>query len=272
MHIEWTLTLFTVVAGTGAWLFVASALGELAKKEKNPSKIEAIVSFILLVIGGCISVLHLKHPDRILEALNRPTSGIFIEAAMIGVMCVIIAIYFIMVLRKSSPKARMVVAAIGVVIGIVFSYECGASYMMSARPTWVTIALPLSYAGTVAAAGTTLNLMIKAILKREKESIKFAGMLALIGCALGLVCAGVFHILAGETLFTSEYDVMPWIIATYVGIIIAFAGSLIAMKQSEKGTVPATLAVIGAIVAAVAVRASMWLLGTPLMDFFHMVD
>lgn len=81
MEIQWSLVLFTVVAGAGAWQFAAAMIEALAKKDELPCRAESIVAFVLLVVGGCLSVTHLKHVDRILEALNHPASGIFVEAA-----------------------------------------------------------------------------------------------------------------------------------------------------------------------------------------------
>lgn len=270
MEIQWTLVLFTVIAGAGAWLFASSACGELLKKDKTPGKTEAIVAFVLLVVGGFMSVLHLKHPDRILEALNRPTSGIFIEAALIGIMCLIIFIYFVMILRKSSPKARLVVAVIGMVVGIIFSYECGASYMMVARPDWMTIMLPLAYAGTAAAAGTGLNFLIKAAQKRESESVAFAAKLSLVGSIIGIVSAVAFCVASGADLFTAEHNLNIWAVALFAALVFACVCSAFAIKQSEKALPLAVVIVIGSLIAAIAVRVIMWLIGTPVMDFFLM--
>lgn len=270
MEIQWTLILFTVISGTGAWLFASSAAGEILKKEANPSKVEAIIAFILLVIGGCMSVLHLKHPDRILEALNRPTSGIFIEAALIGIICAVLAVYFIMVVRKSSPKARMIVAGVALVLCIVFTYACGSSYMMDARPAWTTIALPLSYLGTAAAAGTALNLLVKIVLKRTAESIRFAAVLSLAGSILGLVASAYFCFASGADLFSPEHNLIVWVIALFVTLVIAGVCSAVVMRHAEKGMVLAVVALVAAVVSAIAVRVVMWLIGTPIMDLFLM--
>lgn len=271
MEIQWTLVLFTLISGTGAWLFASAALGEILNKEKEASKIETIVAFVLIVIGGCLSVLHLKHPDRILEALNRPTSGIFIEAALIGITSVILAIFFIMILRNASLGSRKVVAGIGAVAAIVLTYACGSSYMMEARPAWDTIALPIAYLGTAASAGTALNLLIKIALKRSEESVKFAGILALGGSVLGLVTAAIFCFSSGADLFSSEHNLSIWIIVLFAALVLAGIGSAIAIKKpGGKGLGLAVAAFAGGFVAALALRAVMWLMGSPLMDFFLM--
>ena len=45
-----------------------------------------------------------------------------------------------------------------------FTYACGSSYLMEARPAWQTVTLPLAYFGTAASAGAGLNLLLKACL------------------------------------------------------------------------------------------------------------
>lgn len=270
MEIQWTLVLFSSIGGAGACLFAASALGELLKKEDNPSKIECIVAFILLVVGGLLSVLHLKHPDRILEALNRPTSGIFIEAALIGICCVILFIYFVMVLRNASPKARKVVAALGLIFGLVFAYACGSSYQMDARPAWLTWTLPFMYFGTALAAGTALNLLIKVFLKRSDESVRFAGLLSFVGALVGLATAALFCILSAEYIASSEHGAVAWVVALFAVLLVACVCSALAMRNPSRAKVHAVIASLCGLVAAITARVVMWLIGTPIMDLFLM--
>lgn len=270
MEIQWALVLFTVISGAGAWLFAFSMLGNLLKKDELPSKLETIVSFVLLVVGGCASVFHLSHVDRILEALNHPTSGIFIEAALIGVCCVILAIYFIMLLRGTSKSAMTVVGVIGMIMCVIFSYECGASYMMDARPAWNTIATPLAYFGTACAAGAGLNMLLKGAQKRPAEAVSIAGMFGIVGGALGLVLAGAFFLVAGTSLTESTNGAIMWAAVTIVTAIVLIAcGAMLRAKPESVLALGAVALVVG-VVAAMAMRVAMWLIGTPFMDFFLM--
>lgn len=270
MEIQWALVLFTVVSGAGAWLFAFSMLGYLLKKNETPSKAESIVAFVLLAVGGCLSVLHLKHVDRIFEALNHPTSGIFIEAAMIGVMCALVAIYFIMLVRNTSEKARTVVGILGMLVGAVFTYACGSSYMMEARPAWVTITLPLAYFGTAAAAGAGLNMLMKAVEKRSEEAVSFAGMLAVIGGIAGGVLAAAFCIVSGTWIAAASNGAIAWVVALFVGSAAVIAAGALAWKRPGNTLGIAVVALVAGVVAALALRVVMWLIGSPFMDFFLM--
>lgn len=270
MEIQWALVLFTVISGAGAWLFAFSMLGYLLKKNETPSKMETIISLVLMAVGGCMSVMHLSHVDRILEALNHPTSGIFIEAAMIGVLCVILAVYLIMLVRGTSEKARTVVGILGLLVGMVFTYACGSSYMMEARPAWQTVALPLAYFGTAASAGAGLNLLLKAVQKGDNQAVSFAGLLSIIGGALGAVLAAAFCISAGSYIAESQNGTMTWVIALFVAAVVVIACGVMAFKQPKNTLMLGVIALVAGLIAATALRIVMWLIGTPFMDFFLM--
>lgn len=270
MEIQWALVLFTVVSGAGAWLFAFSMLGYLFKKSPEPTKMETIVALVLLAVGGCMSVLHLSHVDRILEALNHPTSGIFIEAAMIGVLCVILAVYFIMLVRTASEKARTVVGILGMLIGVVFTYACGSSYMMEARPAWATIALPLAYLGTAAAAGAGLNLLLKAGQKQDESAVSFAGLMGVAGGTLGGVLGAAFCISAGAWIAQADASASAWMVALFVAVVAVILCGALAMRKPQSAVAFGLVACMAGIVAAIALRVAMWLIGTPFMDFFLM--
>ena len=270
MEIQWALVLFTVVSGAGAWLFAFSMLGSLLKKDAAPGKMETITAFVLVAVGGCMSVMHLSHVDRILEALNHPTSGIFIEAAMIGVLCVILAVYFVLLARNSSEKARTAVGVLGLLVGMVFTYACGSSYLMEARPAWQTVTLPLAYFGTAASAGAGLNLLLKAVQKRDEQAVSFAGLMAVVGGALGAVLAAAFCIAAGPYVAAADNGAVAWVVALFAALAAVVVCGAVALKQPKNALAMGAIALVAGVVAAIALRAAMWLIGTPFMDFFLM--
>lgn len=269
MEIQWALVLFTVVSGAGAWLFAFSMLGSLLKKDAAPGKMETITAFVLVAVGGCMSVMHLSHVDRILEALNHPTS-IFIEAAMIGVLCVILAVYFVLLARNSSEKARTAVGVLGLLVGMVFTYACGSSYLMEARPAWQTVTLPLAYFGTAASAGAGLNLLLKAVQKRDEQAVSFAGLMAVVGGALGAVLAAAFCIAAGPYVAAADNGAVAWVVALFAALAAVVVCGAVALKQPKNALAMGAIALVAGVVAAIALRAAMWLIGTPFMDFFLM--
>jgi anaerobic dimethyl sulfoxide reductase subunit C (anchor subunit) len=271
MEVQWTLVFFTAISGVGAWLFVSAVLGELFKKDEALGRVEAVLAVALLATGGFLSVLHLEHPGRILEALNRPTSGIFIEAALIGLSALAILVYLVLLVRGAGAGARRTVAVIGALFCAALSFACGSSYMMAARPAWDNLLLPIAYLGTAAAAGASLNLLIKALRKTNEGSVHFAGVVALVCCAVGAVSALAFCLSTGSEIFGMESNLSIGVIVLAGAFVIALISSALAMKRTKSGTGLAAIAAIGSIVGAIALRASMWLLGTPILDFFHLL-
>ena len=270
METQWSLVLFTVISGIGAWSFATSMLQALANKGKLPSKVETIVSMVLLIVGGIVSATHLKHVDRIFEALNHPTSGIFVEAALIGVLCVLLFIYLVMIIRKVDEKPLKVVGTITMLIAIVFPFMCGYSYMMSARQAWMTIALPLAYCLTPAAGGAGLAALLKAQAGASKKELTFTAMLTCVFGLLGIVVSAAFFAYASGWLGQAQPGCIAWIVATFVcGIISAIVGAY-GFKKPENALACGVVACLFSCVCAIAMRVGMWAIGTPLMDFFQM--
>lgn len=306
MDIQWSLVLFTVISGVGAWLFASSMIQALAKRGALPGKLETIVVFVVVAVGGCISVTHLKHVDRIFEALNHPTSGIFVEAAMVGVLCVLLVVYFVCLLRGAKEGALKVVGAFTLVIGIVYTFACGYSYMMEARQAWMTYALPLAYCLTCAAGGAAASQLLKALGRDGQATegagsdaagaagavgtgaaasaggagaksqaggatVSFAGLIVLVVSVLALVCSAAFFVHASGWLTDAHGGAVAWIAVTLISAVVAGACGAAAWKQPAKGAVAvAVVAVVAGVLCAVALRVAMWLVGVPVMDLFLM--
>ena len=170
---------------------------------------------------------------------------------MIGVTCALIAVYFILLVRKSSKGALVGVGLAAAIVGVVFTFACGASYMMDARSVWCTPALPIAYGLTAAGAGCAVNLLVKAALKREGAATGFAGLLTAIGAAASAVVSAVFVLGAGEMRGRGR----PWVVLLFVGAVLAIVCGAVAWKM------PKSALVCGIVVcaAAAAIALVMWL-------------
>ncbi|MCD8200323.1 MAG: dimethyl sulfoxide reductase anchor subunit [Coriobacteriaceae bacterium] len=295
MEIQWSLVLFTVISGAGAWFFAFAMLQSLIRKAAEPSRLECIIAVIILAVGGLASITHLSHPDRVLNALQHPTSGIFIEATLIGICIVLIAIYFILLVRNAAPRARLLFGILAMIVCVVFSYECGNSYTMESRPAWMTFSLPLAYCGTAAAAGGGVLLLVKALTRPENyepapagagrwcrfikvitkpsegyegSDIPFAGILAAIGGALGIIVTVIFMI-ATMSYVTQVQNALLFAILALVGSALVIVAGIIAYKAARNTAIAlGVLAVVGGVAAATLVRIVMWIIGTPILNFF----
>ena len=269
MEIQWSLVLFTALSGTGAWLFACMGVDEFRATTKKTVLPACIVSLVLLIVGGLFSVTHLSHPERMLAALNNPTSGIFIEALLLGLLALVIIVYAILVKREASAPARKVFAVVGIVLAVVLSYECGASYMMDAHETWNTVTLPLSYLGTAAASGTSLYLLLCALRKEGEAAVKLAATLVVAGGALGLVLALVYGLVSGVAF--GDYAIVFWLAPVVCGGVAPIAFGALALKKPAAALGYGVIAFVGGLIGAVGMRCLMWLVGEALMSLFGVV-
>lgn len=135
MEAQWSLVLFTVISGAGAWLFATSMAGALAKKSALPTKVETIVAIALLAVGG-------------------------------------------------------------------------------------------------------------------------------------IVCCAAFFIYASAWLSGAQPGAVAWIAATFVCAAVALVAGVAAVKKAESATALGAATCIAGVICAIAMRVAMWLVGTPLLNFF----
>lgn len=177
MSIEWPLVFFTLFVGLGCGTFVASVIvTEWYGREGQVKVRSAVLALIALAAGGCSSVLHLGHPERIFGALGHPTSGIFMESTMIGLVGLVIIIYLIALRRQASPTARKVITTIGAVLAVVLAFAVGDSYIVASRPAWDTLILPLFYLVSAGVMGCfSLNALIASTRRVQAGAKTTAG-------------------------------------------------------------------------------------------------
>lgn len=175
MAIQWPLALFTLCAGGAGWLLVWVCVNEFTgtvKDELLRFK-ELLTVTLMTAIGGCCSALHLSHVDRIMGALNHPTSAIFTEIVMVMLVILLCVVFGVLAYRSASSKVLKGVAVVGILFGVVISYATGAGYMMAAQPNWNTVLMPLSYSATGAAFGSAIYLFFVATWKGNAAKVLF---------------------------------------------------------------------------------------------------
>lgn len=264
MDIQWPLVFFTVLSGCGGWLIALTAFNEFTGKAKNAKTRERalIIGIILVVAGGCASAMHLSHVDRMMGALSHPTSGIFTEALLVGLVTLFTIIYLVMVKREVAAKTVKVIAVIAAVLGIVLSFAAGASYMMPSRPAWNNILLPLGYLGTAAASGSALYLLMLALGKEEKDAFDAGGQVTMI-CGIAAAVLGLAYGAVAGGLAGSGAMVLWGGVVLVGGVLPAVCGSLV--KKGNSVSTLATVSFIGGIVGSFAFRCFMWIVGTGIL-------
>lgn len=271
MEIQWPLVLFSLTAGTGGSLFAFVGLSEFLGGSAKVRDVGAVCSLALIVIGGCFSMLHLASPLHAISAVTNllSFSGISIELMLLGACFIVMAAYLAVRNRSSSAAAAKVLAAAGIVFGLMLGFFCGHGYVIEAQPTWNTEALPFAYLGTSLACGAFLFGILGAV---KGDGMELGGKSAIAALAAAVVAvvgmlAYVMHV--GFAAMSSQALVF-WGGVVVVGIVgtlvVAVLGMTSAAKANQLALGSAGLAC--AAVGGIAIRALMWLCATGYIDLF----
>ncbi|MDE8702113.1 dimethyl sulfoxide reductase anchor subunit [Adlercreutzia equolifaciens] len=258
MSIQWSLVLFTWLTGAGGCLFAFIGFNELVHWSKKDTFAAGLISLVLVVVGGLASVTHLAHPDRMLNALAHPTSGIFIEAVLVGIAAACFIVYLICARRQLEAAAK-VLGVLGGIVGLALSFMAGHSYIMEAQEAWATIMLPVGYLTTALATGAGLWW---ALLAPDAENgASQAAVCGLVAAVLALVCVFAYAMIVGGSALGSVTMVVALICE-----VAALALAILGRVKSVGGF--AWAFVVATAIAALLFRAFMWTVGGSSMMFF----
>lgn len=280
MAVQWPLLIFSVLLGISAGVMIFAGIGELVGRFKKVRFLFAVVAFVLLVVGGCASVLHLGHPERALHILGNMGSGLSKELFAVGAMAIAVFVYAILAKKNFDGPAK-VFGVIALVVGVVLPFVAGASYMMAARPAWDSITLPLMYLGTGVGMGFTLAAAF-VVMKGESDDAAFACKLALVG-VVAMVVTMIAYVawIALAPYPDATRDVMRlvagdlalpfWGGAVVLGMLAPAVLAGLSMKKATDGNVMAYLwaAFACAVVGNVALRVAMYAVGTSVERFIY---
>ena len=245
MEIQWPLLIFSVLLGVTSGSFVFLAVGELRGKFRDVRFAGALIALICLAVGGCVSVLHMGHPERATHLLGNLGSGLSKELFVVAIMGIVALIYLVLA-KKDYPTASKVSGVLGAVLGLVLPFVAGASYLIAARPAWDSIALPLMFLGAGLALGMTLMCGLVLLKGRAAEEGGFALKLALAGVLIMAVTTVAYVIWIAvapyqaptrsiERLISGDMAVMFWAGVVVIGIVVPVALTALACVQSTKG-------------------------------------
>ena len=290
MEIQWPLLIFSVLLGVTSGSFVFLGVGELKGKFRDVRFLGALIALVCLGVGGCVSVLHMGHPERATHLLGNLGSGLSKELFIVAIMGIVSLAYLILA-KKDYPVASKVFGVLGAVLGIVLPFVAGASYLIAARPAWDSVALPLMFLGGGLAMGMTL--MAGLVLLRGKASDEggFALKLALAGVAVMVVTTVAYVVWIAiapyqapsrsiERLISGDLAAMFWAGVVLVGMVAPAALTVLALVKAGKGDAaqvpsPSTLAGLMfaacacSAVGAVALRVIMYAVGTSVEQFIY---
>lgn len=138
---EFALFVFTTLGGLGAGMYAASAVFPVTGKRANVAV--PLVALACLGIGGIALLLHLGHPERMLNAFANPGSGITQEAIVSMVFGAVVVVDLALAAFKGSPPRALRV--VGAVAGVALCCVMGLAYYayesQAAWHAWPTVAL-----------------------------------------------------------------------------------------------------------------------------------
>ncbi len=268
MEIQWSLVLFTALSGAGAWLFSFVGLNEFVQKARNQKglMVACVVAAVLLALGGVASMTHLTHIDHVLWVLQHPAEGIFMEAMLIGVDAVLAVIYFLMLRREVSGLPRKVIAVLALLMGPIFTYSCGSSYMMDSQLSWDTPTLPLGYLGTAVPAGAAIWVLVNFYAKEGDDARRFAGKELVFAGAASLVLGGLYGIVSGAA--TGDQALLFWICVVAIGSLVPLAGGVVVALRPQWAFSAGLSCMVAGFVGSVGYRVLMWTASVALMSLF----
>lgn len=284
---ELALVFFSSFVDLGCGLFIAMTINEWFGISEKIKVKGAILSLIILAIGGFSSVLHLGHPERIFGALGHPTSGIFLESSGIGVTAVCILIYIYLLKQKSSTNAKKAVTLVGAVIAAILAFAVGDSYVMAARPAWDTLTIPFVYLASALLMGSLCYFALlgsdnmQRLAAMKKWILLFVSVQAVAILAYLIALGSADYPDASRSVgivLKGELAPLFWIAIVAIGLGVPAYAAIknqnlpqnvaVAGGTSQSINFIFAIGLVCAFIGALAYRVVMFNLGTPVWQFF----
>ncbi|MEI2996273.1 MAG: DmsC/YnfH family molybdoenzyme membrane anchor subunit [Senegalimassilia anaerobia] len=190
MELQWPLILFTTLTAGGCGVLGGAGVLALKGAGKKSQQLLAILSCVLLALGGIAVFFHLQHWERIFNGFGHITSGITQELIAIVAFVAVAVAYFAMA-RKSDDGGTLPkgMAWVAIAISVVLAAVCAHSYMMPARPAWDSVLEVLSIVGAACLLGPATCAVV---LAAKGEDAGACGLPAVAGSAIGAVCTAAY--------------------------------------------------------------------------------
>ncbi len=275
---EWTLAFFTALAALGTGTFIGVGASEWWGKAEYVRAPGAVMALVALACSGIPAILHLGHPERIFGALGHPTSGIFMEALLSGLTGLCLIAYLIALKKDASSQTRKKITLIGAVPAILLAFAVGDTYVMSSRPAWDTLILPLVYLASAGVMGCfSLNLLLgrnestRTTLTMKRTTLVALGIQAVLIVAYLVVLAVAPHpdvTRSATRVLAGNLALLFWVGIVLIGLLVP--GALVVLQKAEKlsTSAGAMFGLMCVFVGAIAFRLMMFNLGTNIWQFF----
>ena len=292
MELQWPLILFTTFTAWAAGAFGAQGVLALKDAGKKSQQLLAVLSCVLLAIGGICVFFHLQHWERIFNGFGHITSGITQELIAIVVFVVIAVAYFV-ALRKSADGGTVpaALAWAAIVISVVLAAVCAHSYMMPARPAWDSALEMLSIVGAACLLGPTTTAVV---LAAKGEPVDVLGLPAVIGSAVGAACTAAYALfiqlspgsftqvgyyfdpthptkaVVDASATIGNQALLLWLGAVVVGAVVPLVCNVLAKRKGDAKSwkLLGTAAVVASLAGAICLRVAFYGAGLSVFMFY----
>lgn len=290
MPVQWTLLLFGLFAGIGLACLGIAALSEFLDKNSKVRRPLVVCSLVLMVVGGLCSFFHLNSPEHLFYVLGNLRSGITIELVLTG-LSFAAAVLYLLTMNKNQTALRRGIAGLCLALAIVFPFSTGTAYsVMTARPAWASIFLPLMYLVSAWAGGLLVSAVLSA-LKEPAEKMASHALLAIGGLgafaasiALWIVSIGTApyqdYSRSVNIVMAGDYSVLFWGGVIALGVIapiILMMSLRIRAKRSSctSGSgacvAKAAAALLSFAAGSAVLRVIVYLLGTSIHSYIYVM-
>ena len=269
MEIQWPLVLFSLLAGTGGALAAFVGLAGLLGGTRKVRETAALCSIVLVVLGGCFSVLHLASPLHAISAVTNllSFSGVSIELMLIGINFVVMAAWLILARREGSEAGLKWVGVVGIVAGLALGFFCGHGYVIEGQPTWNTNVLPFAYLGSSLACGAFLYGVLAVKFGDDDELGGKLGVFTFACAVIGAVSAVAYAAVLGGSAFSQP--LVMWGGVVVFGVVGAIASGVLAMRLKQERLLAVNVCgLVCAAIGGLSIRILMWLCATGFIDLF----
>jgi len=271
MTIQWELVIFTLLTCTGAGIFAFVALGELTGKlGEGIRQKSTMLALSLIILGGVVSVFHLAHPGRVFYLVSNLNSAFGRELIMSGLMIILMILYLLALRKNYTPSLRNIIAILGLISSVLFTYIVGFTYVLPGRPAWNSHLLPLVYVFSAAALGIFVIYAMAANEKSEGNAVllkNINGIALAILVLEAIVVFGYYSFLASSAylsetiLAANSISILFGLGVVVAGLFIPFGLSLWARIRNINIFSVALISLTCTVIGGIAFRAMMYIIG-----------
>ncbi|MEG2007057.1 MAG: DmsC/YnfH family molybdoenzyme membrane anchor subunit [Raoultibacter sp.] len=248
MQIHWPLVVSTVCQRVGLGMFLCVFFVNLTLGLALPMNLTALLTLVLLCVGGIASIFHLQRPQRFFNAFSNLKSHLTQEALLTPFLGLALLADGLNGFLFDAGAAGLVIDVLAALLALAFLICTGLAYQMGSRPAWNTGFVLSLFLLTALEAGSIAVLVLAFV---SGGSVPLALGIAALLCFAICTCVQFAYVMrmrhvgygvdvcASERPYRTSYAM--WLV---VGVGITGLGIL------------ASIALASAAIAAVALLAS----------------